>query len=78
MTFVCLYHYLPQFLSLETDMPPLQGHYIHNSKTASVERKEEHFQKLFSTRFRTGLIIFQQGKHLFLIQTLPVKFAFFV
>lgn len=58
-------------------MFPLQGHHIHYTETAGVERKEEHFQKFFSARFSTGLVIFKQCRHLFLTETFAVKLCFF-
>ena len=44
MSFVCFDHDLPQLLSGKIDMLPLQGHHIHHTEAAGVERKEEDFQ----------------------------------
>ena len=45
-----------QFLFLEVNVTPLQGHDIDNSETARMKGKEKHFDKLLTARLGIVLI----------------------
>ena len=66
MALIRLDHDFSQFLLLKIDMAPLQCHNIDNTESTGMEGKEEHFQKFLTARFCTGIVIFQQRRHLFL------------
>ena len=57
MSLTGLNHYLPQLLTNEVNIRPLQRHHIHDAETSGMKGEQEHFDKFPASRLATLIII---------------------